>query len=156
VRSSAASRYCSTFDSTPRRQHRPGGRRAARVRCTAPAVPAAPSSARSQRTGRTLIKGHLFAGAQCAVVGERPDAPAPAHADDRRQPGARDAGADQHRVGLVPHEVVAQGSAAIAARFAQLQAQGVGVAVVDAVSNEDLVQRIRAMFDLRSVTYCSS
>ncbi|MDP3311592.1 MAG: nucleotide-binding domain containing protein, partial [Polaromonas sp.] len=44
------------------------------------------------------------------------------------------------QVGLIDHRVVARGEAAVRERMAQLQAEGVGVAIVDAVSNEDLLR----------------
>jgi uncharacterized protein YgbK (DUF1537 family) len=46
----------------------------------------------------------------------------------------------QRRVGLIDYRVVAQGEAAIGARIAALQSEGVGIAVVDAISNEDLIR----------------
>ena len=46
----------------------------------------------------------------------------------------------RRRVGLVEHGVVARGAAAIAERMAQLQRDGVGMAIVDAVRNDDLMQ----------------
>jgi uncharacterized protein YgbK (DUF1537 family) len=52
-------KYCSTFDSTARRQHRPGGRSAdggAGHRDFTIATPAFPDN------GRTVFKGHLFVG----------------------------------------------------------------------------------------------
>jgi hypothetical protein len=42
--------------------------------------------------GRTVFKGHLFVGD--VLLSDSPHARPPADADDRRQPGARDAGAD--------------------------------------------------------------
>ena len=44
------------------------------------------------------------------------------------------------RVGLIDHSVVAQGEAAIRTRIDQLKAEGVRMAVVDAVSNADLLR----------------
>jgi uncharacterized protein YgbK (DUF1537 family) len=55
-------------------------------------------------------------------------------------------------VGLVAHGVVARGAGAISERFAALQAQGVGVAVVDAVDNEDLMRIGRALAGMPLVT----
>jgi uncharacterized protein YgbK (DUF1537 family) len=51
----------------------------------------------------------------------------------------------RRRVGLIDHKAVAQGEAAIRARIDALRAQGVGVAVVDAVSNDDLLRLGRAL-----------
>jgi uncharacterized protein YgbK (DUF1537 family) len=44
------------------------------------------------------------------------------------------------KVGLVDHRVVARGPEAIRARFAEWQRDGVSIAVVDAVSNDDLMR----------------
>ncbi|KNZ31246.1 MAG: membrane protein [Methylibium sp. NZG] len=51
----------------------------------------------------------------------------------------------QRKVGLVEHGVVARGAAAIADRMAQLQREGVGMAIVDAIRNDDLVQLGQAL-----------
>ena len=51
----------------------------------------------------------------------------------------------RRRVGLVEHAVVARGAAAIAERMAQLQRDGVGMAIVDAIRNDDLMQLGRAL-----------
>jgi 3-dehydrotetronate 4-kinase len=58
----------------------------------------------------------------------------------------------RRRVGLVAQDVVARGPDAIRARFAELQAQGVGVAVLDAVDNADLLRIGPALADLKLVT----
>jgi uncharacterized protein YgbK (DUF1537 family) len=55
-------------------------------------------------------------------------------------------------VGLVAHEIVAQGAAAIAKRFDALRGDGVGIAVVDAISDADLMQIGLALADLKLVT----
>ncbi|MBP6617795.1 MAG: four-carbon acid sugar kinase family protein, partial [Burkholderiaceae bacterium] len=53
---------------------------------------------------------------------------------------------------LVAQDVVAAGPQAIRERFAALQAEGVGVAVVDAVSNEDLMLIGQALAGMPLVT----
>jgi uncharacterized protein YgbK (DUF1537 family) len=55
-------------------------------------------------------------------------------------------------VGLIDHSVVAQGEAAIRARFDQLKAEGVRMAVVDAVSNADLLRLGPALKGMPLVT----
>jgi uncharacterized protein YgbK (DUF1537 family) len=55
-------------------------------------------------------------------------------------------------VDLVPYDIVSQGATAIATRFAALQAQGVGVAVVDAISNADLMAIGKALAGMLLVT----
>lgn len=58
----------------------------------------------------------------------------------------------QRQVGLIEHTVVARGAAAIRERMAQLQAQGVSLAIVDAVSNDDLLRMGPAFAELPLVT----
>ena len=56
------------------------------------------------------------------------------------------------KVGLVDHRVVSQGPEAVSQRFAQLREQGVGVAIVDAVDNADLMRLGGALKGMRLVT----
>jgi len=58
----------------------------------------------------------------------------------------------QRPVGLIDYKVVAQGEAAIRERIAQLRAEGVGVAVVDAISNADLLRLGPALKGMALVT----
>jgi uncharacterized protein YgbK (DUF1537 family) len=58
----------------------------------------------------------------------------------------------RHPVGLVAYDVVARGPQAIRERFAALQAQGVRVAIVDALSNHDLMQIGQALHGMPLVT----
>jgi uncharacterized protein YgbK (DUF1537 family) len=44
----------------------------------------------------------------------------------------------QRKVGLIDHTTMAKGTQAITDKIKQLEADGVGVAIVDATSNEDL------------------
>jgi uncharacterized protein YgbK (DUF1537 family) len=130
-------KYCSTFDSTAQGNigpvtealldalHGPG--LGFTIAC--PAFP---------ENQRTMFNGHLFVGEQLlSDSGMRHHPLTPMHdanlvrvlqAQTRRQ------------VGLVPHDVVARGAEAITQRFNTLQAKGVGIAIVDAISNDDLVR----------------
>jgi uncharacterized protein YgbK (DUF1537 family) len=56
------------------------------------------------------------------------------------------------RVGLIDYESVARGPAAIGERIARLKADGVRIAVVDAVSNDDLMRMGRAFADMPLLT----
>jgi uncharacterized protein YgbK (DUF1537 family) len=56
------------------------------------------------------------------------------------------------RIGLIDYATVAQGATAIHARIDALRAQGVGIAVVDAISNDDLLRLAPALKDMRLVT----
>lgn len=58
----------------------------------------------------------------------------------------------QRKVGLIDHVAVAAGEAAVRARMAALQAEGVGIAIVDAVSNDDLLRLGPALKDMPLVT----
>jgi 3-dehydrotetronate 4-kinase len=58
----------------------------------------------------------------------------------------------QRKVGLIDYRVVAAGEAAIKARIKELRAQGVGIAIVDAVSNEDLMRLGLALNNMPLVT----
>ena len=58
----------------------------------------------------------------------------------------------QRKVGLIDHTVVAQGAQAVTQKILQLQQQGVGIAVVDAVSNADLLRSAPAWKALALVT----
>ena len=58
----------------------------------------------------------------------------------------------RRRVGLIDYTVVAQGPEAIRARIARLRADGVGIAIVDALSNDDLLRLGPALADLPLLT----
>lgn len=142
-------KYCSTFDSTPQGNIGPvidalldalhGPRQGFTIAC--PAFPA---------NGRTVFNGHLFVGDQ--LLGDSPMRHHPltpmtdANLVRVLQPQTR------RKVGLVPYDVVARGPAAIAARFDALRSEGVGIAIVDAVSDADLLAIGPALADLRLVT----
>ena len=142
-------KYCSTFDSTPQGNigpvtdalldalHGPG--RGFTIVC--PAFP---------ENQRTVFKGHLFVGdvlLSDSGMRQHPLTPM-TDANLVRVMQAQ----TTRQVALVAHEVVSRGSTAIAERFAALQAQGVGVAVVDAVSNADLLALGRALAGMPLVT----
>lgn len=55
-------------------------------------------------------------------------------------------------VGLIDHRVVSQGDSAIRARVEQLRSEGVGIAIVDAVSNDDLLRLGPALAGMPLVT----
>ena len=142
-------KYCSTFDSTPQGNigpvidalldelHGPG--RGFTIAC--PAFP---------ENQRTVFKGHLFVGDQLLSDSGMRHHPLTPMTDANlvRVLQAQ----TRRRVGLVPHDVVAQGSAAIARRFQALQSEGVGIAIVDAISNDALLSIGRALVGLPLVT----
>jgi uncharacterized protein YgbK (DUF1537 family) len=58
----------------------------------------------------------------------------------------------RRKVGLVDYRTVAQGTQAIRDRFQALRQRGVGIAIVDAISNEDLLRLGPALKELPLVT----
>ena len=142
-------KYCSTFDSTPEGNigpvtealldalHGPG--QGFTIAC--PAFPV---------NQRTVFKGHLFVGdVLLSDSGMRHHPLTPmTDANLVRVMQAQ----TRRKVDLVAQGVVAAGPQAIRERFAALQAEGVGVAVVDAVSNEDLMLIGQALAGMPLVT----
>lgn len=126
-------KYCSTFDSTAEGNIGPvtDALMAALGTGFTIATPAFPDN------GRTVFKGHLFVGEQLLSDSGMRHHPLTPMTDSNL---VRVLQAQTTRqVGLVAYDVIARGESAIRARFAELQAQGVGIAVIDAVSNADLL-----------------
>jgi uncharacterized protein YgbK (DUF1537 family) len=125
-------KYCSTFDSTPQGNIGPvaealmdalAGLESADFTIATPAFP---------DNQRTVFKGHLFVGDSNLV---------------------RVLQAQCHRkVGLIDYKVVAQGETAIRARIGELRTQGVSLAIVDAISNDDLLRLGPALKGMPLVT----
>jgi uncharacterized protein YgbK (DUF1537 family) len=142
-------KYCSTFDSTPAGNigpvtealldalHGPG--QGFTIAC--PAFP---------ENQRTVFKGHLFVGdVLLSDSGMRHHPLTPmTDANLVRVLQAQ----TRRRVGRVPHDVVARGPAAIRERFTALQDEGIGIAVLDAVDNEDLMRIGPALAGMPLVT----
>lgn len=125
-------KYCSTFDSTPRGNIGPVTEAlmdalGADFTIACPAFP---------ENGRTVFKGYLFVGQvplNESGMREHPLTPmGDANLVRVLQAQVR------RRVGLIDYTVVARGEDAIARRIAALRSQGVGIAVVDAISDDDL------------------
>jgi uncharacterized protein YgbK (DUF1537 family) len=142
-------KYCSTFDSTPEGNigpvtdalldalHGPG--RGFTIVC--PAFPV---------NGRTIFKGHLFVGDLLLSDSGMRHHPLTPMTDANlvRVMQAQ----TRRRVGLVAYDTVAAGPDAIRARFAALQADGAGVAVVDAIDDADLMRLGVALAGMPLVT----
>jgi len=125
-------KYCSTFDSTPEGNIGPVTEALMDALGTdfTIATPAFPDN------GRTVFKGYLFAGNVLLSESGMQNHPLTPMTDPNL---VRVMQAQTRRpVGLIDYQTVAQGEAAIRARIGALRANGVGVAVVDATSNEDL------------------
>jgi 3-dehydrotetronate 4-kinase len=99
---------------------------------------------------RTVFKGYLFAGDGLLNESGMQNHPLTPMTDANlvRVMQAQTRG----KVGLVDYACVAQGEEAIQARFAQLQEQGVKVAIVDAISNADLLRLGPALKDMPLIT----
>ena len=142
-------KYCSTFDSTPEGNIGPvtealldalhGAGQGFTIAC--PAFPV---------NHRTVFKGHLFVGDVLLSDSGMRQHPLTPMTDPNlvRVMQAQ----TRRKVGLVAQEVVAAGPQAIRDRFAALQADGIGVAVVDAVSNNDLMTIGQALAGMPLVT----
>ena len=99
---------------------------------------------------RTVFKGHLFVGDVLLSDSGMRNHPLTPMTDANlvRVLQAQ----TRRKVGLIDHVAVAQGEAAIRARIAALQAEGVGMAIVDAVSNDDLLRLGPALAGMPLVT----
>ena len=139
-------KYCSTFDSTDAGNIGPVADALMDALGTdfAIACPAFPE------TGRAVFAGHLFVGDRLLSDSHMRHHPLTPMTDSnlvavlQRQ--------TRRRVGLVRHAEVAGGPEAIAAAFAARRAEGVGIAVVDAVEDAHLHAIGRAAAGLALVT----
>ncbi|HEY9273608.1 3-oxo-tetronate kinase [Achromobacter sp.] len=126
-------KYCSTFDSTPAGNIGPVAD-ALMTRLDTDFTIATPAFPDNKRT---VFKGYLFAGDVLLNESGMQHHPLTPMTDPNlvRVLSAQ----TTRRVGLIDHAVVARGSQAIRARIQELKAQGVEIAIVDAVSNDDLL-----------------
>jgi 3-dehydrotetronate 4-kinase len=139
-------KYCSTFDSTPQGNIGPVTEALMDVLGTdfTIATPAFPDN------NRTVFKGYLFAGDALLNESGMQNHPLTPMKDANlvRVMQAQ----TQRVVGLVDYKAVALGAEAVSERIGQLKAAGVGVAIVDAISNEDLMRLGPALKDMPLVT----
>jgi uncharacterized protein YgbK (DUF1537 family) len=139
-------KYCSTFDSTPAGNIGPVAEALMEaLGCDFTiACPAFPQA------GRTVFKGHLFVGdVPLNESGMRHHPLTPmTDANLLRVLQAQAKG----KVGLIGYEDVARGAEAIGSRIAVLKSAGVRLAIVDALSNDDLMRLGRALSDMPLVT----
>jgi uncharacterized protein YgbK (DUF1537 family) len=139
-------KYCSTFDSTDAGNIGPVTD--ALMQATGAALtiacPAFPEN------GRTVFRGHLFVGDLLLSDSGMREHPLTPMTDSnlvrvlQRQTG--------QRVGLARFDAVAAGATALAARLQALQAEGVAIAIVDALGNDDLLTIGRACAELPLIT----
>jgi uncharacterized protein YgbK (DUF1537 family) len=125
-------KVCSTFDSTPRGNIGPvaDALMAALGADFAIACPAFPEN------GRSVYRGHLFVGDQLLSDSGMKNHPLTPMTDANlvRWLQAQTA----LPVGLLRQDAVAAGTAAVASRIAALRAEGVRIAIADAIDNADL------------------
>ena len=139
-------KYCSTFDSTAAGNIGPVTEALMDALGSdfTIATPAFPDN------GRTVFKGYLFVGDVLLSESGMKDHPLTPMTDANlvRVMQAQ----TRRKVGLIDHRTVAQGDGAIRERIATLRADGVGVALADAVSNDDLVRLGKALAGMPLVT----
>ena len=139
-------KYCSTFDSTPQGNIGPVTEALMEaLHCDFTiATPAFPDNK------RTVFKGYLFAGDVLLSESGMQNHPLTPMTDPNLvrvlQAQCR------RKVGLIDHAVVARGAAVISERIEQLKSEGVSVAIVDAVSNDDLLRLGPALAQMPLVT----
>ena len=139
-------KYCSTFDSTPAGNIGPVAEAlldelGAAFAIACPAFP---------ENGRTVFRGHLFVGDQLLSDTGMRDHPLTPMTDSNlvRVLQAQSRGP----VGLLGHDTVARGPAAIHARIAALCGEGVRLAVADAIDNDDLRALAQSCVDMPLIT----
>ena len=139
-------KYCSTFDSTAEGNIGPVTEALMDALGTdfTIATPAFPDN------GRTVFKGYLFAGNVLLNESGMQNHPLTPMQDANlvRVMQAQ----TKRKVGLIDHKTVALGEAAIRERVQSLRANGVGVAIVDATSNDDLLRMGPALSDMPLLT----
>lgn len=139
-------KYCSTFDSTPEGNIGPVSEALMEAlgenfTIASPAFP---------ENGRTIFKGHLFVGdVLLSASGMKDHALTPMRNSNLVQVLQEQT---KRQVGLIEYSTVTKGPLAIRERIAQLRKQGIGLAIVDALSNEDLMKLGPALADLRLIT----
>ncbi|MDI1342448.1 3-oxo-tetronate kinase [Polaromonas sp.] len=139
-------KYCSTFDSTPEGNIGPVLEALMKALdcnftiCT----PAFPDN------GRTVFKGHLFVGdVLLSESGMRQHPLTPMTNANLVQVLQAQC---QVQVGLIDYRSVARGCQSIRESISVLRAQGAGAAIVDAISNDDLLRLGTALKDMPLVT----
>jgi 3-dehydrotetronate 4-kinase len=143
-------KYCSTFDSTAQGNIGPVAEALMDALGTdfTIATPAFPDNQ------RTVFKGHLFVGDVLLSDSGMRNHPLTPMTDSNLvrvlQAQCR------RKVGLIDYKAVAAGEDSISARIAQLRSEGVAIAIVDALSNDDLLRLGPALKNLPLVTAGSS
>ena len=139
-------KYCSTFDSTAKGNIGPVAEAlmsalGSKFTIACPAFPA---------NNRTIYKGYLFVGDQLLSESGMRNHPLTPMNDANLVRVLQ--GQVKGKVGLTEYSTVQRGEAAVRERFAALQAEGCNFAVVDALSNDDLMSIGAACADMPLVT----
>ena len=139
-------KYCSTFDSTAQGNIGPVTEALMRALGTdfTIATPAFPDN------GRTVFKGHLFVGDVLLSESGMQNHPLTPMTDANLVRVLQQQ--CKAKVGLISYQTIAQGAQAIQNRFDALRADGVTIAIVDALSNQDLVTLGLALKNMPLVT----
>ena len=139
-------KYCSTFDSTAQGNIGPVTEALMQALQTdfTIATPAFPDN------GRTVFKGYLFVGDVLLNESGMQHHPLTPMVDANlvRVMQAQ----CKSKVGLLSHKTIAQGATAISQEITNLKQQGVRIAIVDAVSNDDLMRLGPALKGMPLVT----
>ena len=139
-------KYCSTFDSTAQGNIGPVTEALMHALQTdfTIATPAFPDN------GRTVFKGYLFVGDVLLNESGMQHHPLTPMVDANlvRVMQAQ----CKSKVGLLSHKTIAQGTASIGQEITNLKQQGVRIAIVDAVSNDDLMRLGTALKGMPLVT----
>jgi uncharacterized protein YgbK (DUF1537 family) len=139
-------KFCSTFDSTPAGNIGPVAEAMMDVLDSdfTIACPAFPEN------GRTIFRGHLFVGDQLLSDSGMRDHPLTPMTDANL---VRVLQAQcKRRVGLLRHDTVSAGVPAVRAHIEALRAQGVALAIADAIDNDHLRVLAEACADLPLLT----
>ncbi len=139
-------KYCSTFDSTPKGNIGPVSEALMEALGTdfTIACPAFPEA------GRTICRGYLFVGDVLLSESGMKDHPLTPMTDANlvRVLQAQ----TLRKVGLIRYDAVAHGAAALRERIEALRRDGVAIAVVDALSDQDLLLIAQGCEDLPLLT----
>ncbi len=139
-------KYCSTFDSTPEGNIGP----VAEALMEALGEDFTIASPAFPENGRTIFKGHLFVGDVLLSASGMKDHPLTPMRNSNLVQVLQEQ--TKRQVGLIEYSTVTKGPLVIGERIAQLKKQGIGMAIVDALSNEDLMKLGPALADLRLIT----
>ena len=142
-------KYCSTFDSTPRGNIGPVTEALMDALGTSFTI----SSPAFPENKRVVFKGYLYVGDVLLNESGMRNHPLTPMTDANLVRVLQSQ--SKRKVGLIDYTTVAAGPQAITDRIAALRAQGIGIAIVDAVSDADLLRIGRALRDMPLVTAAS-